>query len=385
MRCRRSAPARTVATLLAGLPAFPASGQEGLRVSGVLSQVLRIDDGGLRGGAERGDPVYSSTTNLGVRFSIATRTTQLALSPGVSAFIGNTRDFELSDLLPTFNGQLSTRGPTTTLSVTGLLTPRLVSDAQFDDTGRADQDVVQIDAALRLGLAQQLSRVSSLNASVGARARTFTESTESLRRNQAIDATAGVRTRLTPSTSATWSGTARYFDTEGRSDGYSLTTRVGASYAATRDLSLNAAVGPSLLRRRETGGTRDDYGVDFDVSATYRAARDTTLTFRAAQAFDQRSDGSFENRVNVSASASHRINTFSSISFGLSAASQLPVFVDEFDDRRTFTLSTNYQYQLTQAWSVNAGYQLRGRSESSDFDTANVVTLRLSRALSILP
>lgn len=363
-------------------------------ISGFLSQrVTGVAGDTSQNTTQRDDQRVESLTDLGATVTALTKTTRWILSPGVRAAIDTDRQSDLSKILPRFNGGVTHQEPRYVLSANLSIVPELTSDSQFEDTGVVDRDVLQITGAGNLGLRYLFDEANTLSFGAFGRVREFTDSTSSLDANRSFGINGAYSRQATATTSVglTPSLTFFYSDAPTGADGQTLSVTADVSHRVNERFDVSASFGPAFTQserqRAAPGGgfvTESDNYVSAigRIAASYRTAQaDYSLSLQ--QGVDQNSDGDLETRTSLSGAVSHAVNERSRLRMNISAGVQTPL-TSGGDDRQTLSIVPSYTYDVTENWSVNAGYRFRAANETST-KTSNAVFIQISRGLSLLP
>jgi hypothetical protein len=374
---------RAIATLLAAIGASATALE--VTVTGFVSERLELTgDRGLSDDVVGNDPAVDSTTDLGLSFVLRGPRTAAVVSPGARLVLSSDREFEARRINPRLNASVTHRLRRSQLSGGLSFVPRLTTDAQFEDTGVVDQDVLQLDGSANLGYDYFVDPRNTLSAGASFSIREFTDETEDLVPSRTVGATLGWSRRVNSTTSASLSTRGRLFTNDDGVESRSVSFTIGGSHAVNNRLAVNARLGPSITDR--DGGSGDGsttFGLVGDASLSYDAG-DETFRLGVSQDVDQGSDGSLRNVAAASASYSMQINSVSSLSFSGRVTAQNPLFGDASDGVRTVSIGSTYTYDLTENWNADVGYRLRLRqSDDADLRYGNTVFLSLRRGFSL--
>lgn len=361
------------------------SARADIAISGFFSQQFEVRDGGDEAGS---DASLRAVTDLGITFRGVTPRTQWSLSPGVRGLL-STGDGEEPSLTPRLSGALSHGGATTSLTGSISVIPDFTDETQFEDTGRTEQNTLQITTSARIGLSHSLSPRDTLTLGLSGVNRDFLGDVETLSASRSITLDSGWRRALTPLTAATASPSLRFFFSEAEtgSEGVTLSLPLGVDTRLTPATTFVASLGPSLTRsEREGESAKTDPGLTGGATLNWRD-EDTTAVVGLNQSVDQNADGGLENRASFRVGVSQRLTPRSTVGFDATAGLQTSFGGEtrEGGDRRTLSLSPRYSYALSEDWSVDVNYRLRASDDDDGTDYTNSVFLRFSRGLSLLP
>lgn len=378
LRCRASAVALQAA--LAGLVASPAfaqsGGAQGTGLTGFFSQRF----GGTQELGDSSGDRYSgqSNTRFGISTSGGTDTTIYGAQLGFSAALRTDRDdVDVFDvLLPDVSGTLRHILPRGSLDASLSVLPRFLSERQFADeitigeegdtitgvdTRNRTFDPLEITIAGSLGASWRIDPLNSLSASANFRLREYDETSADIQPNRNYGTSLGFSHRLDSRSTIGLQGQLRRFesDREGQED----TTVTSLSASASRRLTPrhdgSATLGLSFSDTES--GAPDLIG---SLGATYRTER-TVARVSVGQDVTQNADGEVNSTLQFRASVSERINAVSALTASSSLAFDSPLATDA-DDTLRFNITAQYEYRITERWTVVTGYGFRLEADAGD-------------------
>lgn len=340
--------------------------------------------------------VVDSVTNLGFLIQGQSPRTSWTFAPGVSYAFSSDEEFSTEIPFPRFNGSLSHAATQRlTLGANASFSPDLVSETQFEDTGRTEDEGIELDGSAAVSASFAVDSLNSLSAGLSGSVREFVDAPEDFESTRSVGGSLSWSRRLDPESSGSLSLSTRRFESD--DDRSSLSTSVSAGYstalAPTVSLSTSAGLSYSVTERvaqdPATGRdvTIDDENVGFIGSiGVDRSNPAGDVSLRLAQDVRQNAFGDLVSDLVFDLNYSRSLTTASSVSLGVGARSANPLFAnpDAESDVRTFLFRAGYGVDL--GWDVSArlGYSARLRVDD-DRTVTHRLTLRLSRAFDLLP
>lgn len=338
----------------------------------------------------------NSVTNLGFLFRAQTPRTRWSLAPGVSYAFSSDEEFSTEIPFPRFNGSVSHAATQRlTLGANASFSPDLVSETQFEDTGRTEDEGIELDGSASVSASFAVDPLNSLSAGLSGSIREFVDAPEDFESTRSVGVSLSWSRRLDPNSSGSLSLSTRRFDSD---DGASsLSTSLSAGYstslAPTVSLSTSAGLSYSVTERvaQDQGAGRDitidDENVGFIGSiGVQRSNPSGDVSLRLSQDVRQNAFGDLVSDLVLGLSYSRPLTTDSNVSLGVSARSANPLFVSSDSESDARTLSFRAGYSVDLGWDVSArfGYSARLR-EDDDRTVTHTLSLRLSRAFDLLP
>ncbi len=361
--------------------------------SGFFSERIDLDQrDASSSGSDQDDVALRSVTDAGLSIRAQTKRTSWQFAPGLRAAV-STDSSDSSDLLPRFNGSVRHVAPGSRVNATLSVVPDFTSETQFEDTGAAEEEALQITLSGAVGYDYDIDALNSISLGADVRAITFADDTETLDETQRYGLSATWSSALTPRTTASVTPALRLFrtDDEQGSDGETVSLTFGVDHRVNPRLGLNASLGPSLTRSSratsQPGGAGEDGDeTDFTLVASaglnYATAQ-SQFNIGFQQNVDQNSEGDLENRSSFFLNYSHALNSRSRIGVGSRILLQTPLS-GETEDRQTFSITPSYSFDMTKDWELRAGYRFRAENDE-DFSTSNLLFVQISRGFSLLP
>jgi hypothetical protein len=274
--------------------------------------------------------------------------------------------------------------------------PRFLSERQFTDEitigeegdtvtgteGRTSTvDPLEVTISGRLGASWRLDSLNSFSAGAFVRVREYDETSPDIQPNRNYGATLGYSHRLDSRSTLGLQGQLRRFETD--RDGQDDTTVNSLSANATRRFTPrhdgNASFGLSFSDAES--GSPDLIG---SLGATYRTER-TVARLSVGQDVTQNADGEVNSTLQFRGSISERINEVSALTASSSVALDSPLASDA-DNTVRFNLTAQYEYRITESWTVVTGYGFRLEADAgdslSDATGRNLLFLNFSREFS---
>jgi hypothetical protein len=182
---------------------------------------------------------------------------------------------------------------------------------------------------------------------------------------------------------------AEYYNPDSTIDGTSLIMRstVGADAKLSRRLSVAGNVGVVVEDNNNSGLT---VGPTFNVSANYKL-KTTSFSVSAGLDLSPNTDGTLQNTLTTSASASHQVND--ALSFVVSAYYSKQAAFGSMGSGSTastaassaFGFTPALNYQLSRDWNSSLSYQFTDSMETTGSARSNAVNLTLSYGYLLIP
>ena len=390
LRSRAAGLAGTALALCAPTPA----GAADWSLSGFFSQALSLDAESGETGDDAGDDVaLRSTTDVGARIGAQTKRTSWLLAPGVRGTLSTDSEDDNS-VLPRFNGSVRHVAPRGVFTASLGVVPDFVDETEFDGIGTTERNLIQVSVSGAMGYTHSIDPRQTLSFGLNGAARTFLDDPETLDETQSVGTSLGWGVALTPRTDGSLTASARYFRSDDRTSatGQTFSLVAGVDHAANRRLSVSFSAGPSYTRSTQddplVGGgfaerTEDSFGVVGSAGLSYAADPRTDFALAFEQSVDQDAEGEIENRSSLGLNISHRIDSVSRVGLGASVGVRTAISGDA-DDTQTFSLGPSYAIDLTDDWSLTAGYRFRTSNDDDGVEYQNSFRISVSRGFDFL-
>ena len=367
------------------------------KVAGSLSQRFEAQTDRTLSGEE--DPVFGSTTRLGMGFTRAAPTSELSVEAGVSASaFGGPGDTQgLNRIDPSLSAEYTSRWKRVDASAVVDFGFRPVSIAQAEDSGVTADDATQLNIRLGSNVGYALDAANRVFVGADAGLVRFTSNAPSLAETTTLGLDAGWEHQVNRRFAVNLGTGASFFvsDNAANSRSFSFDVTAGANYQLNSRLGASGEAGVEVTRTRNTvNGQRQGevtVGLTANAAVNWLPAPDTTTSFSMSQNLEPSSLGELQTITRFSFESAYQVNSQIAAEFG--AAYQRQTSAGGFESngtrRQLATVTSGINFTLTRDWGVRAGYTLRHEFEDSSGSggegSSHLVFVQITRDLQILP
>lgn len=396
-RPRRSARAVLLLGLLAASASSTAAGAVEWFVGGSLSQRLQAETNPDL--EEDGEPIYGTTTALGLDVTALTPTTQWQFETGGSVGLFGGGDDENTDdrnkLNPNFGAAVSHNGKYVDTGASFAFDMQPSSFAQIEETGITEGDATQISIQLAADAAYALDSRNALSIGGSGRVIRFTGGSTTLDPNTFYSANLDWTHSISAITQGSLSFRVSRFTAESDENPESLTFDVlaGVSHLVNQRLSFDANFGVTATRTTETllrgRETEFSLGAQGGLQAAWTPTPATQLVLALSHGLEPSSRGELQTTTALGLGLQHSVNSWTSAAVDLLVQRQSAgggfENGSESEDRTFATLSPSLAFSLATDWALRASYALALEREDEGDAISNQFFLTLTHQFDILP
>jgi hypothetical protein len=173
-----------------------------------------------------------------------------------------------------------------------------------------------------------------------------------------------------------------YFDSDSE-ESTAVQARIGATYALTPILGLDATVGPTVVRTRRDeidGGDETNVGALFNIGLDYEPSADSRLGIEVFQELDPQSDGGELNaRTGIEVEFDHQLTRLTTFSLPALIQRQEAIGGSDQDTRNFARIQPTLSHRILPNLRLDASYRFRAEAvESEDDAFSHAVFVSLS-------
>lgn len=383
------------ALLAGGIAVAPVADAAEWMVSGNLSQRFQAESNPDL--EENGEPLYGTTTAVGIDVTALTPTTEWHLGTGasVSFFAGGADDSGLDGAYPNLAASVSHDGKYFDTGASFGIDLQPAAFAQPDTNGVDAGDATQLTVRLGANAAMALDQVNALSLGVSGRIVRFTSGETSLSPTTTYGTSLSWGHTLSADTQTSLTFGVRRFISKGDDDEKSLSFNLsaGVGHRVNRRLAFDASLGVSATRTTEAGEDPQEQGLDPGVTGSlgidWQPRADTQFSFALSHGLEPSEEGSLQTVTALGAGVNHAFNSWISGDLNLLLQYLGPTPGSDGgseDEGITVTLSPGLAFSLTRDVALRLGYSLRmERDTGSDMALSNGVFLTLTHSFGIYP